>query len=346
VPTLQPTPTPTPAPSCPASLQTAINNTPTGGTLTLGACTFRESVTVSRAMTIRGPATIDGQGVRSTWMTVTGNDVTVDGLTMKNAAAGGTQSGSLNVDGGDRFHLRNAALSGGSYANLRVWYSLDSVIEDSDFGYGRVIGIVGWDSDRTIVRRVRAHHNNLALIGDPGWEAGGIKFCESSDLTFADSEVDHNAGVGAWFDCRDNGSDMVRMRAHHNTWAGLMIEIQDGGSIRDSQAWENGWGDPRWDGWAANILVSSSGNITVAGNQTAWARQAISVISQNRDAPASNGRGINVSNNIVTKSPLWYQDWSGPLNTDSGNIRTPNTTVGSGDSRLTTVGIPGTPESH
>ena len=57
------TSTPTPS-SCPASLQEAIDATPTGGTLRLGACTFHEAVTVSRAMTISGPAVIDGDGIR------------------------------------------------------------------------------------------------------------------------------------------------------------------------------------------------------------------------------------------------------------------------------------------
>jgi len=47
------------APDCSTSLQSLINNAAAGSTLTLGNCTYRESVTVNK------PLTLDGQGVTS-----------------------------------------------------------------------------------------------------------------------------------------------------------------------------------------------------------------------------------------------------------------------------------------
>src|SRR6185369_15300721 len=84
-----PTPTPPPAGTCGTSLQTLINNTPTGGTLTVPACVYRETVTISRAITVNGyGAVIDGRDstgtpVRSQWLYVSASDVTVRGLTMQ-----------------------------------------------------------------------------------------------------------------------------------------------------------------------------------------------------------------------------------------------------------------------
>jgi parallel beta-helix repeat protein len=54
-----PPPPPPPPPDCSTSLQSLINNAAAGSTLTLGNCTYRESVTVNK------PLTLDGQGVAS-----------------------------------------------------------------------------------------------------------------------------------------------------------------------------------------------------------------------------------------------------------------------------------------
>jgi hypothetical protein len=293
-------------------------------------------------MTIRG-GVIDGDGVRTTWLVVNADDVTVDGLVARDAARGAIQSGGLDLWSADRFRLRNADLSGGPYAAVKAWNSADVVVEDSKLHDNRAIGLVGWRAPRTIVRRSEVWGNNPSYSADPGWEAGGLKWCESPGVLVEDSVVHHNGGVGVWFDCFGTGSSMRRVTAHHNGWAGMMVEIQDQGSIVDSRAWANGSADPRGWGWPADILISSSGNITVTGNVAAWSGQSISVISQNRDAPSSNGRGIKVHGNIVTKAPVWLQDWSGPLASDASNVRTPNTTVSAGDSRLGAAGVPSAP---
>src|SRR4249919_871136 len=72
--------------TCPVSLQTLIDETPTGGTLDVAGCVYRETVIVSRPMTIDGSgAVIDGRDasgniVRAQWMKITTSDVTVRGF--------------------------------------------------------------------------------------------------------------------------------------------------------------------------------------------------------------------------------------------------------------------------
>jgi nitrous oxidase accessory protein NosD len=334
-PTFTPAPTatpPIPAP-CPASLQGAIDATPTGGTLALGACTFHEAVTVSRAMTISGPAVIDGDGVRSAWMTVTGSGVTVDGLTMRNAAAGAAQSGSLSVGAVSGFTLRNATLAGGSYADLRLWQGSGYRVESSDIASGRALGIIGWQVADTLITGSRVHGNNTAGF-DPGYEAGGIKLGSATRATVSGNEVDGNAGPGIWCDVSCTAFTVSANRVHDNTHQGILFEISQGASITGNAVWENGWAFTSW-GWGGGIVVSSSGGADVSGNTVAWNADGIVVISQSRSgAPAVTGN--HVHDNVVAIAPqpgdgsdkmavAWLQDWSGSLfvaasnNTGSGN---------------------------
>lgn len=327
-PTATPAPTPSAPPAaCPASLQGAINATPTGGTLRLGACTFHEAVTVTRAMTISGPAVIDGDNVRASWMSVTASSVTIDGLTMRNAAAGPAQSGSLSVGSVTGFTLRNASLSGGSYADLRLWQGSGYRVEGSDLGSGRGLGIIGWEISDSVITNNRLHGNNTANF-DPGYEAGGIKLGRAARVTVSGNEVDGNAGPGIWCDVVCTGFTASGNRVHGNARQGILFETGQGASITGNAVWENGWGFTGW-GWGGGIVISSSAGADVRGNTVAWNADGIIVLSQSRsDSPLVTGNRIQ--DNVVAIAPqpgdtsdkmavAWLQDWSGPLYTASSN---------------------------
>jgi len=323
------TPTQVPTVSCPSSLQGAIDSTPTGGILALGVCVFHETVTVGRAMTISGPATIDGDGIRPTWMRVTASKVTVEGLTMRNAAAGAVQSGSLDVDGVDGFTLRHASLSGGSYADLRLWFGSGHRVIDSDVSGGRAIGVLGWQIASSGFSGNRIHNNNTAGF-DPGWEAGGLKLGKATGTTLSGNEVDHNAGPGLWCDGSCSGFVVTANAIHHNTRPGVLFETGRGATISDNRVWENGWSFPAW-GWGGGIVISSSAGAEVARNLVAWNADGIVVLSQSRpDAPAVTGNSVH--DNTIALAPqagdgsdkmalAWLQDWNGSLFNDSAGNR-------------------------
>ena len=345
--TPSPAPTATPAstpsaPPCPASLQGAINATPTGGTLRLGACTFFESVTVDRAMTISGPAVIDGGNVRSSWMTVTASNVTVDGVTMRNAAAGGYQSGSLSVDGVSGFTLRNASLSGGSYADLRLVNGTGHTVTSSTISSARVIGILGWGLTDAVLSANRITGNNTTGA-DGGQEAGGVKLGQAARITITGNESDTNGGPGIWCDAACSTVTISDNRIHDNARQGILYEISSGGSITGNRVWENGFEFTAW-GWGGGIVVSSSGTTSVAGNVVAWNADGIIVISQNR-AGSPAVKGVTVRDNTVALAPQavdgsdkmaieWLQDWSGVM-FDAASANT-----GSGDDYWVSVGEP------
>jgi hypothetical protein len=322
-----------PADPCPTSLQLAIDSTPTGGTLRLGSCTFHEAVTVDRAMTIVGPAVIDGDNLRPTWMTVHAGGVTVDGLTMRNAAAGAAQSGSLDVENVLGFTLRNATLSGGSYADLRLWNGSGYRIEASDVGTARAVGIIAWEIGDSTVSGNRLHDNNTAGF-DPGYEAGGIKLGRASQVTISANEVDGNTGPGIWCDVACTSVTVNGNRVHDNTRQGILFETGLGASITGNAVWENGWSFPSW-GWGGGIVISSSGGADVAANTVAWNADGIVVISQNR-SDAQPVTDNHVHDNVVGLAPqpgdgddayafAWLADWSSPMfDHDAGNGGTNN----------------------
>ena len=328
-PTPPPPVPPPPAGTC-GSLQAIVNAAPAGTTVTAPACTYHETVTINKPLTLRGyGATIDGGNQRARWMVIAASDVTVEGFTMVGAMAGGVQSGSLDVDGHNRFTARNLVLRGGSYAALRLWTGSGHRVEGTTISGAPSLGIIGWHVSSTVMTGNHISGNNTAGF-NPGWEAGGVKLIGSSGVTFSNNEVDHNAGKGFWCDGMSTGVTITGNRFHDNAHAGIFFEISSGATITGNQVWENGWGFPVW-GWGAGITISSSANAEVANNKVAWNADGIAVLSQGRsDAPAVVGNSVH--DNAIALAPQpsdssdkmalgWLQDWSGPMFASTSNNR-------------------------
>ena len=158
-------------------------------------------------------------------------------------------------------------------------------------------------------------------------------------MTISGNEVDHNVGPGIWADVSCADWTISANRVHDNTYAGLMIEISQGATISGNAVWENGWGDSRGWGWAADILISSSGGVTVSGNTVAWSPVGISFVSQDRGVStagdAGTGNLIAVSAGRTTIGS--YVDWSDPA---SPTI-SPDSTASA--AQLAAAGIPTAP---
>lgn len=326
-----PTPAPTPAPSVACgSLQALVDAAPAGATVTVPVCTYAEMVTIRRPLTLRGyGSVIDGGGTRPTWVGVRASDVTLEGFTMRNAAPGAAQSGSIDVNGVDRFTARDLHLSGGSAADIRIWYGSGHTITGSDIAAGRQEGIILWQVVNATISGNRIHGNNTAGY-DPGWEAGGLKAGGARNLLLAGNEVDGNAGPGLWCDGMCVDATITGNRIHANTREGILFEISSGATITGNRVWENGWSFPAW-GWGGGIVISSSANAEVANNVVAWNADGIVVLSQNRsDAPAVTGNFVH--DNTIALAPqtgdgsdkmtlAWLQDWAGSVYAAGSNNR-------------------------
>ena len=324
----------TAAASCPTSLQALVNAAPSRSVVTAPACTYRETVTINKPLTLRGyGATISGKNaagttVRSAWVVVNASDVTVEGFTMRDAN-NAAQTGAVKVkDGVNRFTLRACDLAYAAGANVAIGGANSSMVEDCAIHHAGQLGVhLGGDEPggkNNVLRNNRIYANNTAGF-DPEWEAGGVKATVQTGLRFEGNTVYDNAGPGLWCDiyCRD--IVVTGNRVHHNTHAGIFFEVSTGATIRANKIWENGWGKAVW-GWGAGILISSSGGADVSDNIVAWNDAGISVISQNRTDWSHSATNNYVHDNTVIGESdrwlaFWAQDWDGALFDAASNNR-------------------------
>jgi parallel beta-helix repeat protein len=302
--------------------------------ITAPACTYRETVTINKPLTLRGyGATISGKSaagttVRSAWVVVNASDVTVEGFTMR-YANNAAQTGAVTVKNGvNRFTLRACDLAYAAGANVAYGGANSSLVEDCAIHHAGQLGVhLGGDATNgknNVLRNNRIYANNTAGF-DPEWEAGGVKATVQTGLRLEGNEVYDNAGPGLWCDiyCRD--IVVTDNRIHHNSHAGIFFEVSTGATIRGNRLWENGWGKAVW-GWGAGILISSSGGADVSDNVVAWNYAGISVISQDR-----TDWNHSVTNNYVHDNTVigeydrwlafWAQDWDGIMFNAASNNR-------------------------
>ena len=165
------------AASCPGSLQALIDGTPSGGTLTAPPCTYRESITIRRALTLHAAgATVDGENTRTRGVTVTGNDVTIDGLTVKRIK-GDDHVGAVNLRGATGSRSRTAS-PGQPVVALPSWRLRG---EDPRLrAHGSRQGRRPPQQHERLVFARNIHHNNMALADDWFMEAGRGKTMASN----------------------------------------------------------------------------------------------------------------------------------------------------------------------
>ncbi|HEY7940841.1 MAG TPA: right-handed parallel beta-helix repeat-containing protein [Candidatus Limnocylindrales bacterium] len=328
-----PTPRPVkaPPPDCRISLQGLIDAAPSGSTLIVPACVYRESVTVSKPLTISGKgAVIDGRNssgsvVRSSWMRITSSNVTVTGFTMR-YANNAPQTGALQTANG----VRNVVIS-----NCDLSYAHGADVSIGGASYSRVVScrvhhggqegvhVGGSGGTGNLVANNTIYDNNTAGF-NVEVEAGGMKAAGQTDLTVSGNVVYGNNGPGLWCDIHCHGWVVKGNRIYGNAYAGIMFEISDGATISGNVVWKNGWSKTAW-GWGAGILISSSRNADVSGNTVAWNASGISVISQNRGDAPGPVTGDYVHGNTIVGQPgrfllAWLQDWGGVMYaSSSGN---------------------------
>ena len=321
-----PRPTPRPAgplPSCNGSLQSLIDAASAGATVRLGACVYHEAVTINKAITLQGPAVVDGDNKRTEGIAVRADGVTIDGLTVQHVNDPDL-AGAIDVQGVSHFTLKNAIVRSSALICLAVKSSSSVQVLSTELASCGKEGFLIYGDHGVTFQGDRIHGNNAAGHFDTGWEAGGGKAGASSSLVFRGNRSYDNDGPGLWCDAGCSNVTYSGNRVYDNSRAGIMAEISSGITITGNDVWENGWGFTTW-GWGAGILVSSSSSVTVSGNTVAWNADGISVVSQDRgDATDNDVHGVTVRDNTIVMAHepgdgsdvmglAWLQDWNGVL---------------------------------
>lgn len=342
-PTTQPSATPpasTTAPAsppaaagCPASLQELVDRATAGATLDVPDCVFRETVQITKPLTlVTSGAKIDGEGTRTYGFVVGADDVTLDGFEVT-ATTNPAQDGAIRVRSSDRFTLRNAHIHHTGGACISIVGGSGHRILDSELAYCEQEGFHLPGITDSLLARNAIHHNNPNNQYSPGWEAGAGKLsAQAQRVTFEGNDVYANNGFGLWADGDTREIVFRGNRVHDNTRSGIHFEISDGALIEGNVVWNNGWGFTTW-GWGAGILVSTSRNVEVRNNVVAWNADGIAVLSQNRTFRSIPWSTTNVSvhhNDVIRQDKHdgsmivllgWQEDYDGMLLDPASNNR-------------------------
>ena len=124
-------------------------------------------------------------------------------------------------------------------------------------------------------------YNNYNLKVDGGWEAGGGKAFDTSNLTFKSNFVHDNGGPGLWADTNNIDTTFEGNTVSNNWGAGIYEEISYDAIIINNTVTDNG-------------MPSSPGG----GNRQGWAWDA--GIQLRRSGGLSASAPLIISDNIVT----------------------------------------------
>jgi hypothetical protein len=164
---------------------------------------------------------------------------------------------------------------------------------------------IGGGGNNMLVQGNKVSFNNWAGF-DPNWEAGGMKFAQTTNLTVRGNTIHDNVGPGAWSDV-DSYNTLYESNVIMNNAGGpgIQYEISYSGTIRYNTVCYNAIAQPSWL-WGSQILIQNSQNTVVYGNTVetpATGGNGIGIIQQDRGAGTYGPRlAINnsVHNNIIT----------------------------------------------
>jgi hypothetical protein len=125
--------------------------------------------------------------------------------------------------------------------------------------------------------------NNYAGF-EPGWEAGGAKFFNSTNLRIRGNAVCRNFGTGLWTDTENLSVFFEDNTITENMGPGIQHEISFNALIARNVLRGNALGGSPWL-WGAQILIQNSRDVEVTGNQVevnADVGNGISIIQQDR----------------------------------------------------------------
>jgi parallel beta-helix repeat protein len=319
--------------TCAQTLQSRVDAAPAGATLSLDACTYRETVTLHRPITLdgRNQAVIDGDNARIRWVWITSSDVTVKNFRMVNAAtpsqvgAIATQGGvsRVTIEGNDLGPTTDGAL-------IAIGGTADSKISNNQLHGGGQMGISTWRNTNLTISGNHVYDNNTSGE-DPYWAAGGIKAVQDNGLRITDNTIDHNEGPGIWVDIHASNVVISGNTVRDQTWNPIFFEISSNGEIAGNTITNSKTGEGNW----GCIVSSSSYNVNVHDNTCSDTLPLRAQLDNRGDLPPNAGRNNVLRDNLMIRpvpaqaTSWWQWSTSGPLvpgqngNVDSGNVVQP-----------------------
>ncbi len=150
-----------------------------------------------------------------------------------------------------------------------------------------------------VVENSQLSHNNTAGY-HWDFEAGGGKYYRTYDMVFRNNWVHDNYGSGVWFDIANFNALIEDNTVENNDFDGIFYEVSYGAVIRNNLVLGNGFEDHRgvWL-WGAGIIVASSSDVEIYGNEVRNNWNAITAVEQQRGTWEGNPRHV---------TNLWVHD--------------------------------------
>jgi nitrous oxidase accessory protein NosD len=257
--------------------------------------------------------------VRTNWVRVRADDVTIRGFTMRHAG-NPAQSGAIGNEGRSNFTLDGNRLSDAHGAVVSIGGGSGNSVVGNEISRGGQEGLQGWRSQDTLIQDNEIFQNNTERFS-PDWEAGGIKLAEYRHVVLENNRVHHNNGPGIWCDGGCTQVTYANNRVYQNGGAGLFFEISNGAHILRNAVYDNE---------GAGIYISSSANAEVYENTLAWNGEGIFVHSQMRPDRFMNEVGVRdnyVHDNVIvaptakTRALRWATEFRDSLFDQASNNR-------------------------
>jgi hypothetical protein len=190
-----------------------------------------------------------------------------------------------------------------------------SVVESNEIRLNHGNGVVVYGAT---IRNNRIHHNGQLGMGAQGsnvliegnevsynnyagyswwWEAGGSKFCFTSDMVVRGNDVHHNRGPGLWTDIDNIRTTYENNRVTENLASGIEHEISYDAVIRNNVLENN-----TDAGWGGQLYIFASPNVQIYGNHIKGAN-GVSLAQSYRGAGkygAHELKNISVHDNTFT----------------------------------------------
>ena len=217
---------------------------------------------------------------------------------------------------------QTGAIGGDTWGNgLGSNWSLQNVESRWNHGAGANLGAGG------TISQCSFHHNgqigvkmtgaNVSLIDNDigwnnqqgfatGWEAGGAKFWNTSNLLVKLNHVHDNLGEGLWTDTNNINTTYDQNIVENNLSGGIMHEVSYSAHITNNTVSGNAAGQLIWLE-NAQILIQNSSDVEVVGNTVvvpATGGNGITLVNQNRGS-GTNGPWV-IQNDSVHKNTITY----------------------------------------
>jgi parallel beta-helix repeat protein len=241
------------------NLQGLVDSHPAGTTFLLRAGVYRRVSVVPKAndsFVGEAGAVFSGEGVTAHAFSGGANGVRVEGLVIERYAPE-VQKGAIHP-WGENWVIKGNEIRENTGAGL-VFRSGFRVV-GNNIHHNHQIGVKGRGAGALVEGNEIAFNNYLKKY-EPGWEAGGTKFIDTTDLVVRNNYVHDNHGPGLWTDADNIRTRYEGNRVVNNFGPGILHEISYNAVIINNHVEGNAFGF-----YVGGILVANSSGVEVVGN--------------------------------------------------------------------------------